>query len=126
MNHLDLGRRGEYLARLYMEENGLVFIRANYATPDGEIDLIMRDDAEIVFVEVKTRTLESARKYGRGSLRIDNAKERHLTRAAQQFLREEKALTRGLYPRFDVVEVYLDPKDPRKAQVLHTPFAFGV
>ena len=90
MDRRDLGRKGEYLARLYLEQKGLEFIRANYLTPRGEIDLIMRENDEIVFLEVKTRTVESARRYGRGALRIDKGKQRSMYYAASQFMREEK------------------------------------
>lgn len=50
-----LGKKGEAIARKYLEQKGYEFIVANYRTRYGEIDLIMRDDKGIVFVEVKTR-----------------------------------------------------------------------
>ncbi|MBP5289686.1 MAG: YraN family protein [Clostridia bacterium] len=126
MDRRDLGRKGEYLARLYLEQKGLEFIRANYLTPRGEIDLIMRENDEIVFLEVKTRTVESARRYGRGALRIDKGKQRSMYYAASQFMREEKKLVRDLVPRFDALEIYLDGKEPEKVRVLYTPCAFGI
>lgn len=126
VTHFALGRRGEYLARLFLEEKGFLFIRANYRTPEGEIDLIMQENDELVFVEVKTRTLESAKKYGRGALRIDREKIRRIERAGARFCREERDLCRGLCVRYDAVEVYLDRTDPKKVYVLHTPCAFGV
>lgn len=126
MDRMELGRRGEYLARLYLEEKGLEFIRANYRTSRGEIDLIMRENDEIVFLEVKTRTVESARRFGRGALRIDENKRRALYRAASQFLREEKHLAKELTPRFDAIEIYIDPEEIQKVRVLYTPCAFGL
>ena len=126
MDNRELGSRGEYLARLYLEQKGLIFIRANYRTSRGEIDLIMQENDEIVFLEVKTRTVSSARKYGRGAYRIDEEKQKAVFRAASQFIREEARLTRGLLPRFDAVEVYVDPREPKKVRILYTPCAFGV
>ena len=126
MNARELGKRGEYLARLYLERKGFSFIRANYRTPEGEVDLILRENDELVFVEVKTRTLESASKFGRGAEKINPAKRQRIYRAAQAFLREETAISRGLIPRFDAVEIYLDPEEEKKVYVLHTPCAFGV
>ena len=126
MDNRELGSRGEYLARLYLEEKGLVFIRANYRTARGEIDLIMQENDEIVFLEVKTRTVSSARKYGRGAYRIDQEKQEAIFRAAMQFIREEPRLTKDLLPRFDAVEIYVDPQEPEKVRVLYTPCAFGV
>ena len=121
----DSGAKGEYLARLFLEQKGFLFVRANYSRPCGEIDLILLENDEIVFVEVKTRSLVSARQYGRGSEKIDEEKRDRIRKTARQFLREETRLTKGLTPRFDAVEIYLDPKNEKKVAVLHTPFAFG-
>ena len=125
MNNKEFGARGEYLAKLFLEQKGYLFIRANYRSKHGEIDLIMQENDEIVFVEVKTRTFQSALGYGRGKDRIDREKVLHLFRSSRDFLREEPKLTRGLEPRFDVVEIYLEDKDSKKVRVLHTPCAFG-
>ena len=125
MNNKELGARGEYLAKLFLEQKGFLFIRANYRTKHGEIDLVMQENDEIVFVEVKTRTFQSAQEYGRGKDRIDREKVLHLFRSARAFCREETKLTKGLTPRFDVVEIYLDAPDSKTVRVLHTPCAFG-
>ncbi len=124
MTDKEFGERGEYLARLFLEKKGFVFIRANYNTKHGEIDLIMQENDEIVFVEVKTRTRESAERFGRGAEKINWAKRDRIRYAARIFLREEPFLTRGLTPRFDAVELYLDRNEQGRIQVLHTPFAF--
>lgn len=121
----EIGRKGEYLARLFLEEKGFHFIRSNYRTKRGEIDLIMQENDEIVFVEVKTRTLSSARLTGRGIERIDRKKIASLYAAADQFLLEEKRLCRDLTARFDAIEIYLDKTEPERVRVLHTPCAFG-
>lgn len=52
---------GEEAARQYLTIQGLEYIRSNYRTRFGEIDLIFRDKGVIVFVEVKTK---SSRDYG--------------------------------------------------------------
>ncbi|MDO8512871.1 MAG: YraN family protein [bacterium] len=57
--HLGItGKKGEDLAREYLEGIGLKFIEANARVPGGELDLVMHDSEknEYVFVEVKTRT----------------------------------------------------------------------
>lgn len=125
MTNREFGTKGEYLARLFLEQKGLVFIRANYRNAYGEIDLIMQENDEIVFIEVKTRTLRSAAKFGRGADRIDGEKRNHIRRCARQFLREETLLTAGLTPRFDAIELYLEREGADRIQVLHTPFAFS-
>ena len=126
MTSKELGNRGEYLTRLFLEKKGFEFIRANYMARHGEIDLIMQENDEIVFVEVKTRTLRGARAYGRGIDRIDREKRQHLLSAARQFLQEEPRLTKGLLPRFDAVELYLEDGDSETVHVIHTPCAFGI
>jgi putative endonuclease len=55
-----LGRRGEILAARHLESIGLSVIGRNVRLPGGEIDLIARDGAELVFVEVKTRIGDAA------------------------------------------------------------------
>jgi len=47
------GRLGEKLARSYLEKKGYRFINSNYRNKIGEVDLIMKDGAWLVFVEVK-------------------------------------------------------------------------
>ncbi len=50
-----LGKWGESLAAEFLVENGYTLVTTNYRTPDGEIDLVVTKDRELVFVEVKTR-----------------------------------------------------------------------
>lgn len=54
-----MGEHGELMAREYLEQAGLRYVDGNIASPFGEIDLIMRDGAVWVFVEVKTRCSET-------------------------------------------------------------------
>jgi putative endonuclease len=51
-----LGRRGEAIAARYLSDAGLVIVDRNWRCAQGEIDLVARDGAELVFVEVKTRS----------------------------------------------------------------------
>lgn len=49
------GARFEYQARLFLESKGLQFVAANQSFSCGELDLIMRDQDTLVFVEVRQR-----------------------------------------------------------------------
>jgi len=49
------GKWGESLAADYLVEKGYTLVVTNFRTPDGEIDLVVQKDGELVFVEVKTR-----------------------------------------------------------------------
>jgi putative endonuclease len=51
----NLGRRGEALAKKYLEKIGYRVIANNYRSGRREIDIIARRHREVVFVEVKTR-----------------------------------------------------------------------
>lgn len=55
MNKKKYGKEGQDKARKYLEDKGMILIEENYTLWGGEIDLIMQDGEEIVFVEVKTR-----------------------------------------------------------------------
>lgn len=51
-----LGQRGEELAVEYLVNGGYTVIDRNWRCAHGEIDIIARHDAEVVFIEVKTRS----------------------------------------------------------------------
>lgn len=50
-----LGDKGEGVAAKYLMRKGLELIDHNVHAPGGELDLIMKEKDEWVFVEVKTR-----------------------------------------------------------------------
>lgn len=50
-----LGRVGERLAARALEERGYCILERNFRCQYGEIDLVARENADLVFVEVKTR-----------------------------------------------------------------------
>lgn len=95
------GQRAELAARRYLEGRGLAFVEANYRCRGGEIDLIMRDNDYLVFVEVRFR---SHPHFGNGLDSVDHRKQRRLILAAQHYLQQ---LGSGPTPacRFDVVAV---------------------
>jgi putative endonuclease len=49
------GRVGEQIAKEYLLSKGMVCVEENFRCKGGEIDLIMLDGVQFVFVEVKTR-----------------------------------------------------------------------
>ena len=49
------GADAEKLAQDYLQQQGLKLLAKNFRTPRGEIDLIMRDNTHLVFVEVRFR-----------------------------------------------------------------------
>ncbi len=95
----ELGIAAENQALAFLAQQGLQLIIRNYRCYSGEIDLIMRDQRDVVFVEVRKRTWQD---YGTALESITYGKRKKLIRAATHFLQ----LKRWLYKinsRFDVV-----------------------
>ena len=99
-----LGDQGEGHARRYLEARGYAFVTANWRCPAGELDLVMRDGDEIVFVEVKTRRGE---RMGRAEEAISAGQGRRLLAAGEWFL-AETAAPEGAIWRVDLVAITLD------------------
>ncbi len=124
-----LGDRGEELAADYLEKHGYAILERKYTIRGGEIDLIAKKDGTVVFAEVKTRTFDSARKYGRASEAVDKAKIRYVVRAAERYVEENQERCGECDFRFDVIEVYtpsgvLSGKSSSKAYINHICDAF--
>ena len=102
------GKTGEDIALLYLEKTGMRLLERNYRVRGGEIDLIMDDGGQIVFVEVKTRVYS-----GDGSAydAVNAAKQRHITKAAVRYLSEKASFEAAC--RFDVVIIIGQPPDAR-------------
>jgi putative endonuclease len=94
-----LGGFGEDEAVKFLKKNGYRILERNYRCRFGEIDIIAREKAAIVFVEVKAVTpgnTESA------ADTVTPRKQKHIQRCAELYLAGEK----GEYNcRFDVVAI---------------------
>jgi len=102
------GAQVEDAALAHLLAHGLHLIARNAGFKVGELDLVMRDGASVVFVEVRYRAHAG---YGGGAASVDFAKQRKLIRAAQVFLKRQPALAQAPC-RFDVVEASGDPERP--------------
>jgi len=96
--HSDVGRAGELAAGWFLRKLGYRILRRNYRLGHDEIDLIVRDGDEVVFVEVKTR---SSRTWGDPQIAVTPAKQRKVARAAVAFVEKNRLRERPLL--FDVV-----------------------
>ena len=116
-DHLRVGREGETAALAALEARGCRLLAANYRSGKGEVDLVVRDGPELVFVEVKTRSSEA---WGRPADAVNSAKRARLSDTALAYLAE---LGHPRVPfRFDIVEVLVEPG--RLPEVRHLPNAF--
>jgi putative endonuclease len=80
------GDAAEDRALAYLLGHGLQLVARNYRTPHrggGEIDLVMRDGATLVFVEVRKR---ASRAFGGAAASVLGAKQRRIVFAARHFL----------------------------------------
>jgi putative endonuclease len=96
------GRESEQLAEQYLLQQGLKLLTRNYLCKVGEIDLIMRDQEHLVFVEVRYR---NNRRYGSASESVTFYKQQRLIRAAQFYLQNRGWHTQPPPCRFDVVAI---------------------
>lgn len=91
------GHSGEEYAALFLQARGLHIVARNWRCRLGEIDLIARDGATLVFVEVRQR---ASRSYGGAAESITIAKQRKLSAAAALYL---ASLGREVPCRFDAL-----------------------
>jgi putative endonuclease len=84
------------------------------------LDIIARDGATLVFIEVKAR---ASQRFGTGSEAVTFRKRRRLARMAQEFLLRSR-LTR-VPCRFDVVSVSWPPRGVPSVDVFRAAFNVG-
>ena len=99
-----LGRRGEALAADFLVAGGRTVLDQNWRCEQGEIDLILDDGGETVFVEVKTR---SSLAYGHPLEAITVPKLARLRRLAAAWCAQQTRPHRRI--RIDAVAVLLLP-----------------
>lgn len=115
------GRAGEDIACKFLIDNGHTILSRNWRSGSLEIDIISCDSCGIHFVEVKAR---NAPLQADPSESVDRAKQRHIARAAADFLNkagEQNPELEGMECFFDVVTVVFDGTETK---VEYYPQAF--
>lgn len=110
------GRLGESLARLYLEIQGYQVLDTGFRRPGGELDLVVRRDDVVAFVEVKTR---GARSLAAPEASVTPLKLSRMRRAARIWIHENPPTAPRRY-RFDVVAIQLHGPD-RGLGLRHLP-----
>jgi putative endonuclease len=107
------GKYGESVAAQHLEAQGFEVLDRNWRCPQGELDIVARDGAALVFVEVKTR---SSTRFGEPAEAVDYKKARRLRGLAAAWLVAKRP---PYYTdmRFDVLSVLTPRSGP--AQVTH-------
>jgi len=93
------GSSAEDFACGYLENKGLRLVARNYRCRRGEIDLIMRDGEDLVFVEVRYRKYDA---FGSAAETVSSSKRSRIITTAAYYLQRQR-----FEPpcRFDVVAV---------------------
>ena len=99
MDRKQIGTDAENYARIFLERAGLKTLTTNYNCRGGEIDLILRHNHTLVFVEVRLR---SNPHFGSAAESVTPSKQKRIIHAAQHFLMHNNQLS-DLECRFDVI-----------------------
>jgi len=95
--HLQQGEQAEQACYLYLNRQGLKLVEKNFHCRMGEIDLIMLDQKNLVFIEVRFRKNNT---FGGAAASITMQKQQKIRRAAELYLQQH---TQFPVARFDVV-----------------------
>lgn len=113
-----LGQRGEDFAVRYLKRLGYHVVGRQVDLRVGELDVVAVDGRTVVFVEVKTRTSDSA---GTAAEAVDQQRQERMTRAALAYLKAHGLLEYSA--RFDVIALTW-PDGARTPTVDHIRDAF--
>ena len=103
-----LGKKGEVVARGFLEKAGYTILATNYRTRSGEIDIIARHRKTLVFVEVKTRRDNT---YGSALEAVTPRKQKQISRVATEYIIKNGVVDSEA--RFDVVAISFGTPAPK-------------
>ncbi|MCU1383695.1 MAG: hypothetical protein JWL71_2392 [Acidobacteria bacterium] len=103
-----LGKTGEDLACAALEQRGYEIIDRRHRQRGGEIDIIAKDGATWVFVEVKAR---DSHEFGEAVEAVTPSKRRRIARLAIDYATRHRLLNCPC--RFDVVAIHFDDGNAR-------------
>lgn len=101
------GARWEKVAESFLYSKGLNLLHRNFSCRFGEIDLVMEDEATVVFVEVKYRTNSF---HGSGADAVTLQKQRKICRTAAWYLARNPHRAEQDC-RFDVISIDTGSED---------------
>ena len=78
-----IGDAGEDVAALHLIAQGLKVVARNFRVKGGEIDIVCRDGATVIFVEVRQR---ASKVFGGAAYSITPTKQKRLILAARHWL----------------------------------------
>jgi putative endonuclease len=118
--HLRLGAAGERAAARLLAAKGMDILARNYKRRRGEIDIVARDGAALVFVEVKTLRRKPGAEL-RPSENLSARQKKRIRNAALTWLSETD--NPRVVTRFDFVEVIIGRRGLE--EIRHWPAHFS-
>ena len=126
MTTKEIGDIGERAAARFLKKNKYKIKGRNLHFSHNEIDIVAEDKSYIVFVEVKTRSVDTA-SIGYipdpPSKAVTKSKQSHLLDAARAYLKENPSKKQ---PRMDVIEILIDKETHKVVNSNHIRNAYGV
>ena len=114
--HLELGRKGEQLAKTLLENAGYEILDENWTHGKAEVDLIAYKDKVIIFAEVKARTGNG---FGEPEDFVDARKQRLLVEAAHEYI---YLMNHEGEVRFDIISLLFDKNGNYKIKHIEDAF----
>jgi putative endonuclease len=118
MTKISTGKEGEQIAAAFLKKNGYRICETNFHCPIGEVDIIAREEGELVFIEVKTR---KSREMGYPEQAVGSKKQRKMSQLALWYMQQKKL--KEVPARFDVVAITLLP-DGNEIKLIKNAFDF--
>lgn len=113
--HNDLGKKGEEIALKHLKKNQYAILECNWRYGKDEIDIIAKQNNELVIVEVKTR---SSNYLVEPEFAVTKKKQRFLIRAANAYIDKKDE---EIECRFDIISIIVYSN---KTQLEHIEDAF--
>ena len=112
-----LGKLGENLACAALAQRGYAILARRYRTRLGEIDIVARDGATLVFIEVKARAGDE---FGGAAAAVTAWKQRRIALMAVDYVARHRLENRPC--RFDVVTVDVVEGQPPRVEIFTHAF----
>lgn len=129
MTTKDIGAIGENAAVKILKKSRYKILARNIHISHNELDIVAlhKKSGMIVFVEIKTRSVNSDlySPFGTPSDAVTKQKQMRTIQAARGYLNANPRLNK-YQPRFDVIEVYLEKENKKIINTNHFENAFGL
>ncbi len=100
--HIDTGKKGEYIAASFLQQNGYNILEKNWTNKKFELDIVAKKGNTLFIVEVKTR---HSNYLGEPEEWVSKTKQQHLVKGANAFV---EYFNLDIDVQFDIITVVLN------------------